>query len=60
MIELRWLQKKAQQFDAGFPQYEHILQYRTQMTFYNGGPIPGWSSWKDVPTEIEGQTSEGA
>lgn len=59
MIELRWLKKKAEPFDAGFPVYHHILQHRIYETVFDhrGGSMH-WSEWRDVPTQIE--DAEGA
>lgn len=50
-MELRILRKKAQPFDAGFPQYYDVLQYR--MRVYDIATGTESFHWTDVPIVME-------
>ncbi len=55
-MRLRFVKRKVQPFDAGFPQYQFILQYGINH------PIPGVGGyelkWFDVPVEDEGSSRD--
>jgi hypothetical protein len=49
MNRLRFVKRKVQPFDAGFPQYRYILQALVSVASNEGGAV----MWQDVPVVDE-------